>query len=243
MIVYPAVDIRGGQCVRLVRGEFAHETLYDIDPTHAAQRWLDAGAEWLHVIDLDGAVVGEPVNHDSIRRIRNATEVPIQLGGGFRLIEHIAAAIDLGVDRVILGTVALHDRELVARAVDRWSDQIAVGLDARDDRLATEGWLQQSDALASEVARQLQTIGVRRFIFTDIARDGTLSGPNLRSVARLAAELDAEIIASGGIASIADVIDVAATGAGGVIIGRALYDGRLDLPNAIDVARTTGSVR
>ncbi|MDQ3781296.1 MAG: 1-(5-phosphoribosyl)-5-[(5-phosphoribosylamino)methylideneamino]imidazole-4-carboxamide isomerase [Chloroflexota bacterium] len=243
MIVYPAIDIRAGQCVRLVEGDFARETVYDVDPARAARVWLDAGAEWLHIVDLDGAAVGEPVNHDAIRRIRGETETPIQVGGGFRLIEHIAAAIDLGVDRVILGTVAVRQPELVATAVARWGNQIAVALDARDGRLATEGWLHQSDALATDVAVQLQAIGIQRFISTDISRDGTLAGPNLTALSRLIADVEAEVIASGGVASAEDVAAVAATGAGGVIVGRALYDGRVDLPDAIAAARGLGSLQ
>ena len=237
MIVYPAIDIRAGRCVRLVEGDFARETAYDADPVDAARRWAAAGAEWLHVVDLDGAVVGEPVNTEAVRRIRAAVAIPIQLGGGLRLEEHLAAAFDHGIDRVVLGTAALRSPELVTCAVDRWSDRVAVALDTRDGLLAAEGWLDQTGALATEVALRLQAEGVRHFVLTDIARDGTLAGPNLDALRALVEVLDANVIASGGVSAIDDVARVAEVGAAGVIIGRALYDGRVDLPEAIEVAR------
>jgi phosphoribosylformimino-5-aminoimidazole carboxamide ribotide isomerase len=237
MIVYPAIDIRGGRCVRLVEGDFDRETAFDADPADAARRWHSAGAEWLHVVDLDGAVQGEPVNSDAIRRIRQAVSIPIQLGGGLRSEEHISAAFDLGIDRVILGTAALRTPDLVARIAARWSDRLAVGLDARDGRLAAAGWLDQTDATVEEVASRLRQTGVHAFIFTDIRRDGTLTGPNLPALSTLVSLLGRGVIASGGIGTIEDVTNVALTGADGVIIGRALYDGRLDLAAAISATR------
>ena len=243
MIVYPAIDLRGGRCVRLVEGDFARETAFDADPVEAARRWADAGAEWLHVVDLDGAVVGEPVNTEAVLRIRRAVDVPIQLGGGLRLEEHVAAAFDHGVERVVLGTAALRNPELVECAVARWGDGVAVALDARDGLLAAEGWLDQTDAAAIDVARRLEQAGVRRFVFTDIRRDGTLAGPNLAALRDLVAALDAEVIASGGVAEKADIGRVAATGAAGVVVGRALYDGRVALDAAIALARGTEAVR
>ncbi|MCC6312514.1 MAG: 1-(5-phosphoribosyl)-5-[(5-phosphoribosylamino)methylideneamino]imidazole-4-carboxamide isomerase [Thermomicrobiales bacterium] len=237
MIVYPAIDVRGGRCVRLVEGDFARETAYDADPADAARRWSKAGAEWLHVVDLDGAVIGEPVNTDAIRRIRHAVDTPIQLGGGLRLPEHLEAAFEMGIDRVILGTVALSDPELVKAAVQDYGDRIAVALDARDGRLAAAGWLEQTDAVATEVAQRLRAAAIAWFIATDIARDGTLSGPNLASLRGLQALLGSGVIASGGIGSIADVRAVADLGVAGVIVGRALYDGRVDLAEAIAVGK------
>ncbi len=236
MIVYPAIDIRGGRCVRLVEGDFARETVYDADPAEAAARWAAAGAEWLHVVDLDGAVVGEPVNIEALLRIRHAVEIPIQLGGGLRLEEHLAAAFDRGIDRVVLGTAALRSPELVACAVERWGERVAVALDARGGRLAADGWLEQTDALVADVARRLRAAGVGHFIFTDIGRDGTLTGPNVAALRPIVADLDADVIASGGVGSIDDVAAVADTGAAGVIVGRAIYDGRFDLAAAIAVA-------
>lgn len=233
MIIYPAIDLRGGRCVRLIEGDFSRETVFDDDPAEAARRWADAGAEWLHVVDLDGAVVGEPVNGEGIRRIRQAVDIPIQLGGGLRLEEHISAAFDHGVDRVILGTAAIRSPDLVTAAAKAWPDRVAVGLDARDGRLAAGGWLDQTDALATDVARALQAAGVRHFIFTDISRDGTLAGPNLVALAAMVEAVPVDVIASGGIGQLDDVLHVAAAGAAGVIIGRALYDGRVDLAETI----------
>jgi phosphoribosylformimino-5-aminoimidazole carboxamide ribotide isomerase len=243
MIVYPAIDVRGGRCVRLVEGDFARETVFDADPGDAARRWVGAGAEWLHVVDLDGARAGRPSNVEAIRAIRGAVTVPIQLGGGLRSAEDVAAAFDLGVDRVVLGTAALRTPDLVAGAAARWADRLAVGLDARDGRLAAAGWLDQTEATIEEVALRLRQAGVQGFIFTDIRRDGTLTGPNLTALSDLVALLGRGVIASGGIGSVADVADVARTGVEGVIIGRALYDGRIDLGAAIAAARIPESVR
>lgn len=237
MIVYPAIDIRGGRCVRLVEGDFSRETAYDADPVVAAERWVAAGAEWLHVVDLDGALEGTPINGSVVARIRAAVEVSIQLGGGMRLLTDVATALGAGVDRVALGTVALRDPELVISAVERWGDRVAVALDARDGRLATDGWLGQTDSRAVEVAERLARAGVKHFIFTDISRDGTLSGPNLDSLRELVETVDADMIASGGIAALDDIRAVAEAGATGVIVGRALYDGRIDLAEAIAWAR------
>ncbi|MEA2513925.1 MAG: phosphoribosylformimino-5-aminoimidazole carboxamide ribotide isomerase [Thermomicrobiales bacterium] len=243
MIVYPAIDIRGGRCVRLVEGDFGRETAFDADPADAARRWAAAGAEWLHVVDLDGAKEGMPSNVEAIRKIRQAVSVPIQLGGGLRSEEQVVSAFDLGVDRVILGTAALRTPDLVARIAARWADRLAVGLDARDGRLAAAGWLDQTDAAVDEVALRLRQVGVQGFIFTDIRRDGTLTGPNLAALSDLVALLGRGVIASGGIGSVADVSDVALTGADGVIIGRALYDGRVDLQDAIAAARVPEGAR
>jgi phosphoribosylformimino-5-aminoimidazole carboxamide ribotide isomerase len=243
VIVYPAIDIRGGRCVRLVEGDFARETAFDTDPTDAARRWAEAGAEWLHVVDLDGAKLGVPSNVEAIRRIRHAVAMPIQLGGGLRNDDDIAAAFDLGIDRVVLGTAALRTPDLVARAAARWSDRLAVGLDARDGRLAGAGWLDQTDAAVDEVASRLRRVGVQGFVYTDIRRDGSLAGPNLKALSDLVALLGRGVIASGGIGRLEDVADVARTGADGVIIGRALYDGRVNLQSAIAAARTPEPVR
>lgn len=238
MIIYPAIDLRGGRCVRLVEGDFSRETIFDADPVVAAERWAECGAEWLHLVDLDGAVVGEPVNHEAIRRIRQAVSIPIQLGGGLRLDEHITAAFDHGIDRVVLGTVAIRSPEFVTAAVERWGDKIAVGLDARDGRLAADGWLDQTDSLAIDVARALQQAGVQHFIFTDISRDGTLKGPNLPALATMVQAVPgANVIASGGVGHRNDIREAKATGVAGIIIGRALYDGRVDLADAIAIGK------
>ncbi|MGI9252602.1 MAG: 1-(5-phosphoribosyl)-5-[(5-phosphoribosylamino)methylideneamino]imidazole-4-carboxamide isomerase [Thermomicrobiales bacterium] len=237
MIVYPAIDLRGGQCVRLVEGDFDRETAFDADPAEAAKRWADAGAEWLHVVDLDGARTGEPVNGDAIRRIRHAIDIPIQLGGGLRMRKHLDAALDLGIDRVILGTAAIADHALVREAVGAYGDRVAVGLDARDGMLAAAGWLEQTDVSAIRLAELLREIGVQHFIVTDISRDGTLKGPNLGQLAELVEILGHGVIASGGVGTIDDIGRIAETGADGSIVGRALYDGRVRLEDAIDRGR------
>ncbi len=239
MILYPAIDIRGGRCVRLIEGDFNRETAYDSNPSAAARRWVEAGAEWLHIVDLDGAVEGRPINREAVAQIRASVDVSIQLGGGLRQLTDLEDAFATGVDRAILGTVALRDPELVISAVARWGDRIAVALDARDGRLATDGWLGQTDTSAVEVAQRLALRRVRHFIYTDIRRDGTLSGPNLEGLSELVEKVDADVIASGGIASLDDITAAANVGATGAIIGRALYDGRVDLAEALALFRPT----
>jgi len=243
VIVYPAIDIRGGRCVRLVEGDYARETVFDADPAEAARRWAAAGAEWLHVVDLDGAKDGHPTNVEAIKRIREAVMIPIQLGGGLRTERDVALAFDLGIDRAILGTAAIRDPELVARLAVRWGDRLAAGLDARDGKLAASGWLEQTEERAEDVALRLRQAGIQVFIYTDIRRDGTLSGPNLPALESLVNLLGRGVIASGGIGTLDDVAAVARTGADGVIIGRALYDGRVDLASAIAVAKSSEPLR
>jgi len=238
VIVYPAIDIRGGRCVRLVEGDFAREVVFDEDPVDAARRWSDAGAEWLHVVDLDAAVVGEPVNIDAVARIRSAVDIPIQIGGGMRLEEHLEAAFDRGFDRVNLGTAAIHDADMVRRAVSHWGDRIAVGLDARDGKLAVGGWLEQTEAVARDVAQAFRNDGVTHFIVTDISRDGTLRGPNLAALGEMIELLGHGVIASGGIGSVEDILRVEAAGADGVIVGRALYDGRVSLAEVVSTLKS-----
>lgn len=229
MILYPAIDIRGGRSVRLFQGDYEQETVFDIDPADAAARWADAGARWLHVVDLDAARAGEPVNLEALARIRDAVEIPIQLGGGIRTEAHIAATLDRGIDRVILGTVALKNRALVAAAAKRWGSAIAVGLDARDGKLAASGWIEQTEIDALTLAREMNAEGVETFIFTDINRDGTGEGPNVDALRQMVQAVDASVISAGGVGSIEHLDAIQLTGAAGAIIGRALYDGRVDL--------------
>jgi phosphoribosylformimino-5-aminoimidazole carboxamide ribotide isomerase len=184
MIILPAIDIKGGQCVRLYQGDYAQVSTYDADPVKVAQRWQSAGASWLHVVDLDGAAVGHPINVEVIRKMRASTSLHIELGGGMRTLEHIGQMLDLGIDRIVLGTVALIDRELLGEALARWGERIAVGLDARNGQVAISGWRETSQVQATSLATELCAIGVNRFrvnrfIYTDIARDGALKGPNL----------------------------------------------------------------
>lgn len=238
MILYPAIDIRGGRCVRLVEGDFNRETAFDADPADAAVRWATGGAEWIHVVDLDGSVAGEPVNIEAIRRIRQAVDVPIQLGGGLRTEDHLAAAFDMGINRAVLGTAAIRTPALVPAAVARWGGAIAAGLDARDGMLAASGWLEQTSVDAIDAAAEFEQQGIQHFIFTDIRRDGTLQGPNLDALAEIQGRLKTgQVIASGGVGTLDDLIEIAATGVSGAIVGRALYDGRVDLAEALEAFR------
>ena len=238
MILYPAIDIRGGRCVRLVEGDFNRETAFDADPADAAARWAAAGAEWIHVVDLDGSVAGEPVNVDAIARIRKAVDVPMQLGGGLRTEDHLAAAFDLGINRAVLGTGAIRTPELVPAAVARWGGAIAAGLDARDGMLAATGWLEQTTVAATDAAADFERQGIQHFVFTDIRRDGTLRGPNLDALAGIRNSLTTgQVIASGGVGTLDHLLAIAATGVAGAIVGRALYDGRVDLPEALTALR------
>lgn len=233
MIMYPAIDIRGGKAVRLVEGDFNQETTFDADPLDAALRWEAAGAEWLHIVDLDGARSGAGANRDTIERIRASVHCRIQLGGGIRTTATIQNLLDLGIDRVVLGSIAVTDPDLVRNAVSVHGERIAVGLDARDGKLATSGWDTQTDADAFEVAAAMGDAGVRHVIFTDIQRDGTLSGPNIDALQAMVASTNASVIASGGIGAASDVLALADTGVSGVIIGRAIYDGRIDLQHLL----------
>ena len=233
MIIYPAIDLRDGKAVRLVEGDFSKETVFDANPVTAALRWQEAGAEWLHVVDLDGARSGSTSNRSAVTAIRSAVSIPIELGGGIRTANAAEQYFSMGIDRVILGTAAVEDAEMVSELVTKWGDRVAVGLDARDGKLATAGWLSQSDKTAIDVAASLRQAGVATFIVTDIHKDGKLQGPNLDMLKQAQFTLRSGVIASGGISTIEDVREVTALGVAGAIIGRALYDGRIDLAEAI----------
>ena len=233
MIILPAVDIKDGQCVRLYQGDYAQLTTYDADPVQVAQRWQAAGASWLHVVDLDGAASGQPVNSDLVARMRAATSLHIEVGGGMRSLAHVQHMLDVGVDRVILGTVALTDRNLLEQALARWGERIAVGLDARDGWVAIAGWRETSRVQATALATELTTVGVQRFIYTDIARDGALRGPNLNTLKEMQRATPRPLIASGGVSSIDDLRSLAALTVEGAIVGRAIYTGDVNLVAAI----------
>ena len=238
MIILPAIDIKDGQCVRLYQGDYAKATVYDSDPAEAAVRWHKAGAKWLHIVDLDGAAQGHPVNLELLKRVRTATHVPIEVGGGLRTMEHIERVFDTGVDRVILGTVAITNRVLLQEALVRYGDRIAVGLDARGGKIAIAGWMETSSVTATDLATELSVLGVRRFIYTDIARDGAMTGPNIEEIARMQEAIvqatnTYSLIASGGVSSLADLHVLAAMGVEGAIVGKALYTGDIDLHAAI----------
>jgi len=249
MIVYPAIDIRDGRCVRLVEGDFGRETVFFDDPAAAARRWHAAGATWLHVVDLDAARSGAPVNVDAVRRIRAAVPIPIQYGGGLRTLADVETMIAAGIDRAVLGSAAVHDDDLVAAAVARYGDRVAVGLDARDGLLAAGGWLAQTRVPALDRALGVVALGVRHLVVTDIRRDGTGQGPNVAALGEMVAALvgplsngaettSAGVIASGGVGSLSHLEAVAATGAAGVIVGTAIYDGRVDLAEALALGGT-----
>jgi phosphoribosylformimino-5-aminoimidazole carboxamide ribotide isomerase len=243
MLIIPAVDIRGGQCVRLRQGRLDAETVFSDDPVAMGLRWQEAGASLLHVVDLDGAFTSRPQNLEVIGRLRRALSIPMELGGGLRTLETMAAYIDLGVDRLILGTVALKDPELAARACARFPGRIAFGLDAKDGLLAVEGWTETSRKTALEVARSLAPLKPAALIYTDISRDGVKTGVNLKATRALAEAVDLPVIASGGVSSLKDIealLPLKQVGVVGVIVGRALYDGNLDLREALKLARKPG---
>ncbi len=222
--------------MRLSQGDYDRETVFADDPATVAQRWQAAGARRLHLVDLDGARAGKPVNTDAVRRIAAAVQTPLQLGGGLRDIESLRLYTEIGIDRLILGTAALKDRPLLVQALAEFGDRLAVGIDARNGFVATEGWLDVSQVAAVDLLRALAALGVRRFIYTDIARDGMLGGPNLSALAAVVRALGgagAAVIASGGIASVQHLQDVAALGVEGAIIGKALYTGALGLAEAL----------
>jgi len=239
MIIFPAIDIRRGRCVRLVQGRADQETVYGNDPAAMGSRWQDEGAAWLHVVDLDGAFGARPQNLEVIRRLRRAVSIPIQLGGGIRSLDTMATYVEAGIDRLILGTAILKDPDLVAQALTAYPGRIALGLDAKNGLLAVEGWTQTTNRTAAEVARELADLHPAAIIYTDISRDGVKRGVNLKATRALAHATDIPVIASGGVSSIDDIkalLPLEPLGVIGVITGKALYDGNLDLKQAIRVA-------
>jgi len=233
MIILPAIDIKDGKCVRLYQGDYDQVTTYDVDPAKIAQRWQRSGASWLHIVDLDGAAAGYPVNVESIKSIRASTTLHIELGGGIRTLADIGHMLGLGIDRVVLGTVALTDRVLLMEALTRWSERIVVGLDARSGSIAISGWRKTSQVLATSLASELCNDGVQRFIYTDIARDGVLKGPNIEELKEIQRLISCSLIASGGVSSMDDLLSLARLGIEGAIVGKALYTGHIDLVSAI----------
>ena len=236
MIFFPAIDLKDGQCVRLLRGDMAQATVFSDDPAGQAAAFAAAGAEWLHVVDLDGAFAGRPVNGDAVAAILAAVDVPVQLGGGIRDSATIARWLETGVGRVVLGTAALDDPDLVRQACRQFPGRVAVAVDVRDGLVATRGWAEASDVPALDLARRFEDAGVAAMIYTDIARDGALEGPNVAATVALAGAVTVPVIASGGVSGLADIEALKAAGGGlleGVIAGRALYDGRLDVAAAV----------
>jgi phosphoribosylformimino-5-aminoimidazole carboxamide ribotide isomerase len=246
MMLYPAIDLKGGQCVRLRQGVMSDATVFGDDPGAQAAAFERIGFRYLHVVDLDGAFEGAPVNAAAVQAILRAIAIPLQLGGGIRSLAQIEAWLAAGVTRVILGTAAVRDPALVRQAAARFPGRVAVGIDARDGRVAIEGWAETSALTAAELARRFEDAGVAAIIYTDIARDGLLTGLNLDATAALAREVGIPVIASGGLAGLEDVERLAQPQyamLGGAIAGRALYDGRLDARQALALIETAGRSR
>ncbi len=237
MLIYPAIDLRGGQCVRLRQGDYAQETIFGADPAAMACRWVEQGAAILHLVDLDGARQGQPVNGASVRAIVQASGVPCQLGGGMRTEAHIQEALSWGVSRVILGTRALQDPSWVEAMCRRFPERIALGIDARGGLVATQGWLEQSEVKALDLARRYAQWPLAAIVYTDIGKDGMMQGPNVEATAELAGAVTVPVIASGGVTTLEDVSRLARKRLAGAIVGRALYEGKLDLAAAIKLAR------
>ena len=234
MILYPAIDLKDGQAVRLVHGEMDQSTVFSDDPAAQARAFVDAGCSWLHLVDLNGAFAGTPVNAAPVEVILKTCNVPAQLGGGIRDMATIEAWLDKGLARVILGTVAVEDPGLVREAARAFPNQVAVGIDARNGRVATKGWAEETDVRVTDLARSFEDAGVAAIIYTDILRDGAMGGPNIDATAALARAVDIPIIASGGVSSLADLQALKATNViSGAISGRALYDGAIDLAEAL----------
>lgn len=235
MILYPAIDLKDGKAVRLLRGDMDRATVFNDDPAAQAQVFVDAGCDWLHLVDLNGAFAGQPVNAAPVEAILKDCGVPAQLGGGIRDMATIETWLDKGLARVILGTVAVEDPTLVREAARAFPGQVAVGIDARNGMVATKGWAESTDVDATELAKSFEDAGVAAIIYTDINRDGAMQGPNIAATAALAHAVSIPVIASGGVSSLDDLIALRDCGAplNGAISGRALYDGALDLEQAL----------
>ncbi|MBV1929423.1 MAG: 1-(5-phosphoribosyl)-5-[(5-phosphoribosylamino)methylideneamino]imidazole-4-carboxamide isomerase [Gammaproteobacteria bacterium] len=244
MNLYPAIDLKDGNCVRLLRGEMDAATVFNNDPGDQAKAFKDAGFKRIHLVDLNGAFEGKPVNAAAVERILASTNVPAQLGGGIRDLQTIEMWLDKGVSRVILGTIALRDPEIVKAACKAFPGHIAVGIDAREGMVAVEGWAETSETSALDLARKFEDVGVEAIIYTDIDRDGALQGVNVEATQALAEAISIPVIASGGVASIKDIenlLAVQSSGIEGVIIGRALYDGRIDPAAALKLVEKTNA--
>lgn len=238
MLIYPAIDLRGGQCVRLRQGDYSQETVFGERPAAMAQQWASQGAEWLHLVDLDGAREGRPINGDAIRQIV-ATGIPCQLGGGIRTDDDVRAVLSWGVQRVIIGSKALSDPDWCESLCHRHPGRIVIGIDARGGMVAVEGWLRESELTALALAERIASWPLAAVVYTDIGRDGMLAGPNVEATAELARTLPViPVIASGGVTTLDDIARLARAGLPGAIVGRALYEGRMELREAIALAHS-----
>ena len=236
MILYPAIDLKDGKCVRLLRGEMDKATVFSSSPADQAEAFEKSGFEWLHIVDLNGAFEGKPVNEAAVKAILARVKMPVQLGGGIRDINMIASWLEAGISRVILGTIALRNPVLVKEACRLFPDQIAVGIDAKGGKVAVNGWAEVSQQLAVDLAKKFEDVGVSAIIYTDISKDGAMEGPNFEETIALAGSITTPVIASGGISSVADIAHYkqhADTGIAGCILGRALYDGAIKAEDAL----------
>ena len=241
MVVFPAIDIRGGKCVRLFQGDFNKETVFSNNPEEMAEQWVSQGATYLHIVDLDGARSGSPVNVFTIKKIIETAQIPVEVGGGVRSLDNIYDLLEMGVDRVILGSVAIDNPMLVKQAAREFGDSVIVGIDAKDGRVAVHGWDDTSEISSIELAMRMGDAGIMTIIFTDISKDGTLSGVSAEKFANIAIRSGLSVIASGGVASIEDIKALKKyedDGIIGVILGKSIYTGKLDLSEAIAVAET-----
>jgi len=243
MLIIPAIDIRNGQCVRLVQGKEHMETIYSKDPVEMAVHWFSKGARMLHIVDLDGAFKGMPVNLDLVSKMKSKLPIPLQLGGGIRNMESIEKALQAGVDRVILGTAAVYDTDLLKEAVGRFGEKIAVSIDMSNDYVAVSGWKEVSNVRFDDMAKRMQELGVKTLLFTDTSKDGMLSGPNITSIELFLKAAKVPVIVSGGISTVADVellLPLESQGLSGVVIGKALYDRKIALEDLLTaVSRTS----
>lgn len=237
MLVLPAIDILGGRCVRLKQGDYAQETVFDDDPVAVAKRWVDQGGEFLHLVDLDGAKEGKPINTQVIADIARTCGVPVELGGGLRTEESVSAALDLGVCRVIIGTRAVAEPQWFADMADRFAGKLVLGLDAKNGRVALEGWRNLSDLPVLDVIRRYQQLPLAAVVYTDISKDGMMSGPNFEATVALARSTPHPVIASGGITTIDDVLEFQRKGIGACILGRSIYEGSIDLKELLNRLR------
>ena len=236
--IIPAIDLRAGRCVRLVEGRFEAETVYSEDPVAIALRWENEGAGMLHVVDLDGAREGTPQNLETISAIARAVQIPVQTGGGIRREQTVDELLGLGIQRVVVGSRACSEPSFAERLTERWGDQIVVGIDAKDGHVAVHGWQDVTQVLATQLAWQMQERGIHRILFTDIRRDGTLKGPNLPALREMTKATEMRVIASGGVATVSDIMEIAGiNGVESVIVGKALYTGGVQLPKAMSELR------
>lgn len=236
MLVIPAIDIKNGKCVRLTQGDFEREKVYADDPVIIAKQWVNQGAEMLHLIDLDGAKDGNPVNLNVIKKIVKSVSIPVQVGGGVRNKETAKALLSAGIYRIVLGTIALENPDELKNILKEFSDRIAVGLDAKNGQLMKKGWIEKSNKGTNATALELERLGIQRFVYTDVTKDGTLTEPNYKEIANITKNIIVPVIASGGITTIACIKRLKSIGVEGVIIGKALYEGKIDLKEALHVS-------